>query len=1152
MVVAIPQLLRCLSYGCFWFSQYRPMKILQLQGLFLIILFTALFGINTISISGKCLDDQKSLLLQLKNSLIFESTISVRLVNWTQAIDCCGWKGVNCDLNGRVTGLDLNSELISGGINQSSLFRLQFLESLNLAYNSFKSEQIPPSLGNLTSLRYLNLSNAGFVGQIPTELSLLTRLVVLDLSSFHFPGTPSLQLENPNLVTFLRNLPGVIELYLDGVNISASGSEWCQAISSSVPNLQVLSLSNCYLSGPMDVSLQKLRFLSEINLGSNNLSAPVPEFFANFRNLTALILSSSNLNGAFPEKIFQVPTLQTLDLENNRFIDGSLPEFPKNSNLQKLVLSGTNFSGRLPDSMGNLTKLSRMEIAGCNFSGMIPSSMANLTQLAYVDMRFNKFTGPIPSFQMSKNLSYIDLSHNNLAGPVSPTHFQGLSNLVNIDLAYNSFSGSIPASLFTLPSLKKIQLSYNQFNSLSGSPNVSLSPLDTLDLNSNKLVGPIPPYFFDFLSLSVLSLSFNNFSGILHLESITRLQNLTRLELSYNSLSINVSESSLSSFPKLSILKLASCKMQKFPPLWTQNKMIHLDLSANQIWGGIPNWIWKVGNGTLAYLNLSCNHLVDLERQYAIPHSLSVLDLHLNQLRGEIPAPPLDAIYVDYSNNNFSSSIPAEIGNNLIYATFFSVSNNMLTGAIPQSICNASFIQVLDLSNNRFNGIIPQCLIETNTATLGVLNLRSNNLSGAITGTFPQGCALKTLDLNGNRLEGQFPGSLAKCTKLEVLNVGNNNIRDSFPCFLKNSSTLRVLVLRSNKFQGGIGCPGVINNTWPKLQIIDLALNNFSGDLPPNCFLRWKAMQVDMGTAQPDLNHLGFEFLMLNHFYYQDTVTVTMKGLGMELVKILTVFTSVDFSCNNFTGEVPDTVGALQSLYVLNFSHNALAGGIPSSLGNLSQLESLDLSCNKLSGSIPVDLASLNFLSFLNLSYNQLVGLIPRSTQLQSFSETSFEGNEGLCGSPLNTSCSNSSTPPSSNKSDSVSRTVFDWKFIYTGLGFGIGAGFVVGPLVFWKKLSHWCDEHIERFVRMILPTLGFLFPCCNDLKDEAEDNVDEVSSDEDYDEMEDQAFQGRYCVFCSKLDIYRKKAIHNPKCLCHDLPPISSSSTSSSSPPSE
>ncbi|XP_057467194.1 receptor-like protein 7 [Actinidia eriantha] len=120
---------------------------------------------------------------------------------------------------------------------------------------------------------------------------------------------------------------------------------------------------DCYLSRPIDVSLQNLQFLSEINL-----SALVPEFFARFPNLTALSLRSSNLYGAFPEKIFQVPTLQTLELESNSLLSGSLPEFPQNGNLQNLVLSETNFSGPLQDSIGNLRKLSRIELADCSLS----------------------------------------------------------------------------------------------------------------------------------------------------------------------------------------------------------------------------------------------------------------------------------------------------------------------------------------------------------------------------------------------------------------------------------------------------------------------------------------------------------------------------------------------------------------------------------------------------------------------------------------------------------------------------------------------------------------------------------------------------------------------------------------------------------------
>ncbi|KAF7133102.1 hypothetical protein RHSIM_Rhsim09G0130200 [Rhododendron simsii] len=216
------------------------------------------------------------------------------------------------------------------------------------------------------------------------------------------------------------------------------------------------------------------------------------------------------------------------------------------------------------------------------------------------------------------------------------------------------------------------------------------------------------------------------------------------------------------------------------------------------------------------------------------------------------------------------------------------------------------------------SGSIPRCLIENCAETLGVLNLGNNSLSGNISGTFPRECVLKTLDLNKNHLEGHVPESLSNCAILEVLNLGSNNMKGNFPCFLKNSSNLHVLVLRSNGFQGGIRCPGLNSTTWPKLQIIDIALNKFSGDLPPEWFLHWNAMMVDGNNPKPDLNHLRYEFLKLNDFYYQDKVTVTLKGLEIELVKILTAFTSVDFSGNSFEGAIPDTIGALSS--VLTYS----------------------------------------------------------------------------------------------------------------------------------------------------------------------------------------------------------------------------------------
>ncbi|KAM1457619.1 hypothetical protein ACFX13_035634 [Malus domestica] len=431
------------------------MKTPLLSWLFLLRICYVSLTFHTFVVSTQCPGDQQSLLLHLKNTLTFDPATSQKLVNWNNGSDYCSWEGVSCK-KGCVSNLDLSSEAITGGLdNSSSLFRLKSIDNLNLAYNNFKYTQIPSEFKQLTGLSNLNLSNAGFAGQVPIEISHLTRLVTLDLSTFYFPGTPSLNLERPNLNVFIRNFPELVELYLDGVNISALGNEWCQAISSSLPKLRVLSLSTCNLSGPIDSSLLKLQSLSVIHIDNNNLSTQVPEFFSNFPNLTSLGIMNSGLYGAFPKKIFQVPTLQAVDLSGNPQLQGSLPEFSKSGSLRSLVLNGANFSGQLlPNSIGNLKFLSSIDIANCNFTGSIPRSMEDLTQLIYLDYSANKFNGSVPSFSMAKNLTLIDLSHNQLTGWINSSHWESLTNLVNLNLRHNLLDGTIPSSCFLFPCCK--------------------------------------------------------------------------------------------------------------------------------------------------------------------------------------------------------------------------------------------------------------------------------------------------------------------------------------------------------------------------------------------------------------------------------------------------------------------------------------------------------------------------------------------------------------------------------------------------------------------------------------------------------------------------------------------------------------------------
>jgi hypothetical protein len=176
--------------------------------------------------------------------------------------------------------------------------------------------------------------------------------------------------------------------------------------------------------------------------------------------------------------------------------------------------------------------------------------------------------------------------------------------------------------------------------------------------------------------------------------------------------------------------------------------------------------------------------------------------------------------------------------------------------------------------------------------------------------------------------------------------------------------------------------------------------------------------------------------------FYEDTVIVTFKGSELSFTKILATFNVIDFSKNSFDGLVPESIGKLVSVHGLNMSYNNFTGQIPSRFSNLSRLESMDLSWNQISGKIPQELASLTSLEVLNLSYNNLSGRIPQGGQFLTFSNSSFQGNAGLCGLPLSKQCGspgqNEVAPPESNSlwQDKLGVILL---FAFVGLGFGVG-----------------------------------------------------------------------------------------------------------------
>ena len=105
--------------------------------------------------------------------------------------------------------------------------------------------------------------------------------------------------------------------------------------------------------------------------------------------------------------------------------------------------------------------------------------------------------------------------------------------------------------------------------------------------------------------------------------------------------------------------------------------------------------------------------------------------------------------------------------------------------------------------------------------------------------------------------------------------------------------------------------------------------------------------------------------------------------------------TSLDLSDNGLAGPIPEALGQLDSLKVLNLFYDRLTGPIPEALGNLKNLQVLDISSTGLTGPIPETLGQLNNLRILRLTRNDLTGPIPETLgQLENLQELRLYNNE--------------------------------------------------------------------------------------------------------------------------------------------------------------
>ncbi|KAH1057384.1 hypothetical protein J1N35_035449 [Gossypium stocksii] len=510
--------------------------------------------------------------------------------------------------------------------------------------DSHLTHNILQSIGALTSLKSLILSNSSLTGSLPPKgWCGLRKLEELDLSGNALEGSIS---------SCFRNLTslGLLDISSNRIEVASSFKSFANN-----SNLKAQLIDQNILVSDPSIEPQTLNpeFQLKLLSMSNCRAKGLPNFLHYRTDLRYIDLSHNNLGGKNPSWLLQNNTrLQQFLMQGNSF-KGPL-QLPKhvNVNMFYVDICGNKMQGQIPMNIGSMfphlqilnlsrnvfeDKLRQLYLDGNNFDGEMPLidiSTLSFSALSDIDLSDNHLS------------EHLHLSRNRLSGPL-PHALYNISSLVALDLGQNNLTGKIPYWIANLSALRILVFRGNHFEGEIPSQICQLNLLSIVDLSPNKLSGHTPS------CLSTLTL--------MPTDKSFRIASTPYL--------IDASQDSEFVFPGSSHRYPGTYVGEQV--LFTTKKGLYsysgnlleymsgIDLSCNMLTGPIPP---ELGNlSELHSLNLSHNNLIGfIPSSFSKLEQIEGLDLSRNQLSDIIPIQLMElnslAVF-NVSYNNLSASI---------------------------------------------------------------------------------------------------------------------------------------------------------------------------------------------------------------------------------------------------------------------------------------------------------------------------------------------------------------------------------------------------------------------------------------------------------------------------------------------------------------